>query len=209
MSFLFVFLINNFFEDKLGSHNLKEITDKQLLSLIKEGNQLAFDQMYNRYWKRLFVYTYNILNDEGYAEDTLQEVFIKIWVKKNELDIQNLKSYLFNAVRNNAISKIRKEKLSVAQEGIIDNLVVPSQIEQNLNRDDLKKTIEKAVINLPTRCKAIFYMSRYQNYTIQEIASHFKISHRTVENQLHLALKHIRKVINTAISIISFFSFFK
>lgn len=195
--------------NKLGTHNLNEITDKQLLSLIKEGNPFAFDQMYNRYWKSLFVYTYNILNDEGYVEDTLQEVFINIWVKRNEVDIQNLKSYLFNAVRNNAISKIRKEKLSEALEGVIDNLVAPCQIEQNLDRDDLKRAIDKAVINLPTRCRDIFYMSRYQDYSIEEIASHFNISHRTVENQLHLALKHLRNTINTVVSLILFFTFFR
>ncbi|MBU3027031.1 RNA polymerase sigma-70 factor [Zobellia galactanivorans] len=192
----------------MDKNTLDKLSDNRLLLLMKEDNLLAFTQIYNRYWKRLFVYTYNILKDEGYVEDTLQEVFITIWTKRGEIQIQNLKGYLFNAVRNKAISKIRKEKLSFAEESIISNLSIPNTIELALEREDLEKTIERALNDLPRRCRAIFYMSRYEEYSITQIANHFKISHRTVENQLHRALKHLRNIVHTSVSLTFLFLHF-
>lgn len=188
--------------------NFNSLTDIQLLSLVKKGNQLAFNQIYHKYWKRLYSYTYNIMNDEGDTEDVLQETFINIWVKRKELKIENLKSYLYNAVRNNAISKLRKDHLSQFQENLIDNITIEASIEEQLDEIDLKKSIEMEINKLPTRCREIFKMSRYQNYSIKEISKHFNITHRTVENQLHLALKHLRNNLENIISIVFFLSCF-
>lgn len=148
------------------------------------------------------------MNDEGDTEDVLQETFINIWVKRKELKIENLKSYLYNAVRNNAISKLRKDHLSQFQENLIDNITIEASIEEQLDEIDLKKSIEMEINKLPTRCREIFKMSRYQNYSIKEISKHFNITHRTVENQLHLALKHLRNNLENIISIVFFLSCF-
>lgn len=167
---------------------------------------MAFNAIYNRYWKVLYSYIYNILNDKGLTEDSLQDVFYAIWIKRDDLQITSLKSYLFNAARNNAISKIRKKKFTLLQENILEDFYVTIQAdaEQNLGVQDLKSTIHQILKSLPKRCRSIFYLSRYHNITIQEIAIHFNISHRTVENQLHLALKHLKSNLGKKISIILF-----
>ncbi|MCA0957465.1 RNA polymerase sigma-70 factor [Muricauda ruestringensis] len=186
---------------------LQNITDDKLWSLIKEDNQLAFNEVYNRYWKILYSYIHNILNDRGVTEDTLQDIFFNIWHKRKAIEIKSLKNYLFNAARNRAISKIRKDRFSILQEGVIENLYLPTQsdIEETLNLNDLKATIEEKTKSLPKRCRDIFYLSRYHDFSIAEIANHFNISHRTVENQIYLALKHLRtKLGDTAISIMLF-----
>lgn len=173
-------------------NDLKDVNDAQLLLLIKDGNELAFKVIYNRYWKRLFVYASNILNDKGLAEDVLHEIFTSIWIKKDELKILSLESYLFVSAKNKSISMFRKVKFSEIDDTIIENLSLEPEVNNDLDSADLKSVLERVTKELPNRCKEIFYMSRYDDYSNEEIAKHFKISQRTVENQLYLALKHIR-----------------
>lgn len=173
-------------------------SDEQLFSLVKAGNHLAFQTIYNKYWLNLFGNTYNILQDKALSEDVLHEVFTDIWLRRDVLEIQHLKGYLYKAVRNNALLKIKKERLESINNIVTDHLTILPEVELDLNQDDLKLIIDQAIDELPVRCKEIFYMSRYQHYSIAEIASHYNISNRTVENQIYRALKHLRSVLETA-----------
>ena len=172
--------------------DFQNINDVQLLLLIKKGNELAFKALYNKYWKKLYAYTYNILNDKGLAEDVLHEIFTNIWVKKDKLEITSFESYLFVSARNKSISLLRKVKFTEIDDAIIENLSLTPEADANLEEFDLKSNLEGVTKDLPKRCKEIFFMSRYDDYSNEEIAKHFKISQRTVENQIYLALKHVK-----------------
>ncbi|MDO6801466.1 sigma-70 family RNA polymerase sigma factor [Wenyingzhuangia sp. 1_MG-2023] len=191
----------------MTSNDLHDLSDDKLLFLIKKGNELAFKVIYNKYWKRLFTYTYNILNDRGLAEDVLHEIFTNIWFKRDEIKIESLEKYLFVAAKNKSISMLRKVKFSKLDEIMIENLTLEPEVENHIDSLYLKNLLEKVTIDLPKRCKEIFYMSRYDDYSNEEIAEYFKISQRTVENQLYLALKHIRTSIKRAMNFIIFFIF--
>jgi len=184
--------------------DFKEISDDQLLTFVKEGNHLAFQQIYNRYWEKLYGNAYNVLNDKSLAEDVLHDVFLDIWVRKQELQIQNLYAYLFKAVRNNSLLKIRNERFIAFNWSMIDQLEQIPEIELYLDQKELRATIDTEIKKLPARCRDIFYMSRYQDRSVSEIAIHFNISKRTVENQLHLALKHLRASLGATLFILLF-----
>lgn len=184
--------------------DFQEISDDQLLTFVKEGNHLAFQQIYNRYWEKLYSNAYNVLNDKSLSEDVLHDVFLDIWLRRDEIQIQNLYGYLFKAVRNNSLLKIRNERFVAFNLSIIDQLEQIPEIELYLNQKELKSTIDTEIKKLPARCRDIFYMSRYQNYSISEIALHFNISKRTVENQLHVALKHLRTHLGATLFILLF-----
>lgn len=188
---------------------LNEIDDKQLLILIKNGNELAFNQLYNRYWKRLFAYTLNILNDKGLAEDVIHEIFTNIWIKGDSLNISTCENYLFVSAKHRAISLLRKVQFTAIDESIITTLSYSPEIDATTNSKDLKYIIENATQTLPKRCRDIFYMSRYEDYSNLEIAHYFKISQRTVENQLYLALKHLRAAITKTMLILLTLSLFR
>ena len=190
----------------MNKRNFDNQSDSELLALMKEGNQLSFNEIYNRYWERLYVYVYKILNDKWLTEDTLQEVFTNIWVNKDQVNILNLKSYLFNAVRNRALLKIRKAKLTKIDEQIIKKLNRTPAVEQNINQRDLKYRVEMAIKDLPARCKSIFYMNKFDHYSVDEIATHYKISRRTVQNQISLALKHLKKELGDSVVLIALLS---
>lgn len=184
--------------------DFKEFSDEQLLLYLKNGNHMAFQYIFNKYWEKLYSNVYNVLYDKGLTEDVLQEVFSDIWFRKDTIEIRNLSAYLFKAVRNNALLKVRNKKFVAFNADIIEGLVLKPEIEMQFDKNELKRSIEHAMDHLPARCRAIFFMSRYQDYSITEIASHFEISHRTVENQIHLALKHLRTNLDIAIFILLF-----
>lgn len=73
-------------------------SDERLTEMLLKGNRLAFHQVYERYWKRLYNYTSDTLNDSAPTEDCLHDVFSSIWIKKKDLKINNLKSYLYNSL---------------------------------------------------------------------------------------------------------------
>lgn len=186
----------------MNERNFDNQSDSELLSLMKGGDQLSFNKIYDRYWERLYVYTYKILNDKWLTEDTLQDVFINIWTNKERTNIVNLKSYLYNAVRNRALIKLRRDKLTKIDEQIIKRLNLTPVIEQNINRKDLEHRVEVAIKVLPARCKSIFYMNKFQHYSVDEIALHYNISRRTVQNQISIALKHLKKELGETIALI-------
>ncbi|UAB83239.1 RNA polymerase sigma-70 factor [Zunongwangia sp. SCSIO 43204] len=179
-------------------------TDPTLFSLVKQGNQIAFKQVYDKYWDRLYMYCFKILNDTWLVEDVLHEVFTQIWIRKEELEITNLKSYLFNAVRNRALLKIRDDKFTKLDEAILGKLELIPEIELEFDKNDTILAINRASKELPDRCRDIFYMNKIQHYSSAEIAKHFNISQRTVENQISLALKHLRKELGTTLIILLF-----
>ncbi|WP_111310084.1 RNA polymerase sigma-70 factor [Confluentibacter sediminis] len=184
--------------------DFKDLSDDQLLLYLKEGNHMAFQSIYNKYWERSYRNVYNVLYDKGLSEDVLHEVFSDMWFRKDTIDIRNLKAYLFKSVRNNALLKIRSEKFVALNADMIEGLVLKPDIEMEFDQKELKRTIEQIMKQLPARCRAIFYMSRFQDCSISEIAVHFGISHRTVENQIHLALKHLRTNLGIAIFLVLF-----
>ncbi len=174
---------------------INNLNDNEILSLIKKGNQLAFTQLYNKYWKKLFSFAYNILNEKQLAENVLHEVFTSIWVKKEAIEITDVNNYLFVSVRNKCISLLKKVTFTDFDENLINTMTLSHEGEDNLAYKDLKRTIESSLEILPKRCRDIFVMSRFKGYSNSEIAEHYKISNRTVENQLSTALKHIRLTI--------------
>lgn len=167
--------------------------DEQLFSEIKVGNELAFQQLYYKYWEGLYGATINVLDDKGHTEDVLHEVFTAIWTRRKSLEVTHLKSYLYTAVRNKALKKIRDSHFLEFHEDVLSEITAPAKVELHHDAHHLNLRVENCVQELPERCRAIFYMSRYQNYSNAEIATHFDISIRTVENQLYLATKHLRK----------------
>lgn len=187
---------------KVSRKNFDQLTDDQLGELLSAGNLLAFNEIYSRYWKKLYAYAHNILCDDTLVEDSLQEVFTNIWVKRSETKIENLKAYLFQSVKNNAITKLRKTRFTSFQEQVIENLSSTLRADVHVINEDLHNAIDLAMISLPERRRKIFCMSRFEHLSIKEIAEKLNISHRTVENQLSLATKQIKVSLSDELHVI-------
>lgn len=175
--------------------------DLILVNLMKQGNDLAFQEIYDAYWERLFAYAYNRLHSREATEEVVQDVFFSLWSKRESLMItSSLSAYLYGATRHRLLNELRSEKvrkLYAADYALfVRHLYDNSNVEQQ-DLNDLKHSIEASVAELPRQCQSVFKLSREEHIPNKTIAQKLKISTKTVENYLTQALKHIRTALGT------------
>ena len=174
----------------------------------------AFEQIYQCHWLELYNYSYNILRDKDVCEEIVQELFLSLWNKRENLIITySIKAYLFKAIRFQSINYLRSEKVKqnyAANYSAFNKVTFDNSNEEHMHLSDLAGIIEKEVSKLPEKCQQIFRLSRNDHQSIKNIAEHLNISHKTVENQLTKALGHLRSSLGQFFSLyICFLSFAK
>jgi RNA polymerase sigma-70 factor (ECF subfamily) len=150
-----------------------------------------FEDMYKTHYKMLRNAAENIIGDNDASHDVVQEVFLKLWNRKDELTaILNQKAYLFKSVINASITylennkgKIRMGELKIESSGTTDSPVLVKELEAK---------IQVALNGLPPKCKAIFVLSRFEGLKNKQIADTLGLSLKTVENQMGIALKKLK-----------------
>lgn len=172
----------------------KTYTDQQLSALLKEGNEHAYTEIYNRYWQTIYAIAYNRLRNMEAAQDLIHDTFASLWISREKVIIDNLKSYLGVAVKYRVIEYIRREKLQNNYEQSRTNQFVlgTNTIEEVMHFKHVLDLVDQEIESLPEKCKLIFKYSRKENKSSKEIAEELKLSKSTVENQLNKALNHLR-----------------
>ncbi|MBT28862.1 MAG: RNA polymerase sigma-70 factor [Thalassobius sp.] len=173
-------------------------SDQDLFDEIKRGDQQAFNELFNRYWKSLYAFSFSTFQDSNLSEDATQEVFTSLWEKRQKLIIQNIRAYLFQAVKFQIAANIRKSRFTDLHIKTIDKINYIRDVEEQMNYQELDKKLENTLQELPERCREIFYMSRFEHLSNQEIADKLNISKRTVENQISRALQKVSSSIETS-----------
>ena len=163
-----------------------------LLRQIREGNQTAFKGLFDTYFTPLCRFIYYLTNDREASEELTLDIFTYLWDNRATFEIKlSVKAYLFQAARNRAINWLRQQKATVSIDAI-DHSDMATDVSA-LETEELYQLIRAAVLNLPDRCREVFTLSRNENLTNKEIAHQLGISVKTVEAQITLALKRIRK----------------
>ncbi|WP_136464966.1 RNA polymerase sigma-70 factor [Flagellimonas onchidii] len=175
------------------------ITNKLLLTEFQKGNKKAFKKLFEQFWESMFINAKSLVLDEDIAKDIVQEIWLNLWLKKDNLVIKNFEAYIFKSV-NNGCFKYLRDNLKTQHLQVIDSLelVSESDAENKHNLDQTQFIIEKSLTELPPRCQQIFRLSRLEAASNEEIAQRLGISKRSVENQMSLALKSIRQNIRLA-----------
>lgn len=170
-------------------------TDQQLLSLLKDDNTTAFNTIYNRYSKMLYLYIFSKLDTGEISKDVLQELFISLWEKRHTLSIhESLKSYLYQAARHKIVDIYRKNATyrKYLQQLIEHFDAQPHTITESIDYKTKTQELFEAINHLPERMKEVFMLSRFENLTVEQIASRLGLSQQTVKNQITKALKILR-----------------
>jgi RNA polymerase sigma-70 factor (ECF subfamily) len=173
-----------------------DLTDVQLIRLLKEDNETAFAEIYKRYAKSLADFTASKLFNLEDAQDIIHDLFVKLWEDRKQLNItSNLKTYLFTITRHRIIDKIRRNITREEYAAMLQSLANAYQpnIEQQIAAKELQQTIENSLNELSPKVKEIYQLSREENLSIPEIAEKLQLSEQTVKNQLSTALSHLRK----------------
>lgn len=167
--------------------------DQKIMLAIKAGDESSFEEVYNRFWEPLFVSARKVLGDEESARDIIQEVFLDLWNRREKINIHNLGGYLYQSVKYQVARKLKDRKLTDLQITVVDQLSLDNlDTEQTVNLAQLNETLQRSLQKLPTRCKQIFELSRFENMSNKEIAEKLNISVSTVENQINKALSVLK-----------------
>ncbi|MES2278637.1 MAG: RNA polymerase sigma-70 factor [Bacteroidota bacterium] len=175
-----------------------ELSDQQLIHLIKNGDRAAFAEVYKRYAESLAGFAASKLYDLDDARDVLHDLFVKLWEDRYTLSVNdNLRSFLFAAIRYKIIDKIRRNVTRQEYDVLLQALAEPQAngIEQQLEAKELHALVDHSLEQLPVKTKLIYQLSRNEHLSITEIARQLNLSEQTVKNQLSIALKHLRQAI--------------
>ena len=158
-------------------------------------DQQAYRELYTSLYSYLFGFAKTIVQSRESTEEVVSDVFIKLWERRKELEkIENLKVYLYVATRNIAFNYLDKQKRNSTNS--IDDVEaeftsIDFDPEQLLITADMLALIQKAIYQLPPKCKIIFKLAKEDGLKYREVAEVLNISVKTVENQLAIALYKI------------------
>jgi RNA polymerase sigma-70 factor (ECF subfamily) len=157
----------------------------------------AFEAMFRKFQPGLVRFAFVHLRSQEDAREVVQEVFINVWDKRDTLKFdEELKYYLFRAVKNACLNLIKKRKLDTVS---LDEALTAA--EEQVGEDNETQRRFKAVMaqinQLPEMCREIFLMSRMEGLSHKEIAEILEIAPKTVENQIGIGLKKIREKVKS------------
>jgi RNA polymerase sigma-70 factor (ECF subfamily) len=174
--------------------NVKSLSDQQLLDAVRDDDGIAFREIYQRYWKKMYLLALRKIDDREAVESIVQDVFLRLWERRGVLQIENLEAYLVSSVKYTCINHfksamVHEKYLAHAFTGYSDSICTT---EDQLNANELMHNIETRLSHFPEKSQTIFRLHRLENRSTKEIASEIKMPQRTVEHHLCLVVKALR-----------------
>lgn len=170
------------------------------------GDESGFTRIYNQYAGNLFRYGKKFNTDDQIVDDAVQEVFVELYMKRDTLgeNIQNLKAYLFVALKNNLLKKSLKEKkspvLSMENYSKLD-FNIEYDIQETLINSEIKseasQKLSSAIDQLSKKQKEIIYLKFEEELDYPEIAKILQISIESARKQIYRAIKNLRQSIES------------
>jgi RNA polymerase sigma-70 factor (family 1) len=167
----------------------------ELLLLVAEGDEKAFRQLFDFYWGKIYSVAVTLTKSPPLAEEIVQDVFLKIWLKRDQLpSVENFEGFLFTVARNHIYNELRRKVVELPfvehlEQHFRESSALPEQVML------LKETnllIKEAVEQLPPQQRTVFELSRNEGLDNNKIAERLGISRATVRNHLTKALHFLR-----------------
>ncbi len=175
-------------------------SDNEIWVKIKTDDKKSFELLFSRYHDMLCLYSFGLVKDEDIAEEIVNDVFVKIWYKRGQIQINiALKPYLFRCVFNACIDYLNQNRIATQE----INWEIDQQINELVDTDEeyifnrmqsreVEKDVIAAIDQLPKQCREIFYLSRFELLTYNEISERLDLSINTVKTQISRALDTLR-----------------
>ena len=192
MLFIFIFKMIKM------SQKFSQDEAQALVKALKEGNQLAFSIVYKTYAAQTFSLAFKYLLNKELAEDAVQNLFLKLWLKKEEIDeTKPINRYLFTMLKNDLLNTLRDSKKNIYL--LEDCLSMVLELEDNSQNENLKQEqmniIQQALEQLSPQRRKVFEMKVSGKYSNQEIADKLNLSINTIKFQYSQSLKQIRATV--------------
>ncbi len=174
---------------------LNQLDDERLVEFLREGRRNAFEEIYRRYWYKLYSIAYQQTGIREEAEELVQEVFLKLWSRRAEVQIRHLGMYLTIAIKNQVYDYI-KSQISYRK---YQEYLIFQEIHRHHTTDDivnfteLTDALNKVLGQLPEKSAEIFRRSRFENQSVREIAQGLSLSEKAVEYHITKSLRFLKE----------------
>lgn len=166
--------------------------------LSSKGDTLAFTRLFHLYKHKLYGFLLRLTGSSQMAEDIIQDIFAKIWAKKEQLtDIEKFGSYLFRMAQNQSINAFRKMAVEALALSNLQPAPHHNSIEHYINEKETADLLHKALSRLSSQQKLVYTLSREEGLKYDEIAQRLNVSPSTVKNHMIAALRTLRESFNT------------
>jgi len=168
---------------------------KNIIDSIASGNEAAFRTFFDYYWDNIYSVALAFTKSESLSEEIVQEVFVKVWLKKEQLTaVNDIEAWTFIIARNHILNVLQKK---VKEEAFLKNLegyfsVINGSPEDLLFKKEAEEMVNSAVTQLPSQQQLIYRLSRIAGLSQEEIATKLNISKNTVKSHMNKALNSIR-----------------
>lgn len=158
------------------------------------ATDVVFETLFKSHFKELHSYANTLVRDDLVAEEIVQNLFFKLWEKKENLNIHtSLRAYLYRSTYNESLNYLRHQKVKLKYQQHSEYTMKDKADNLNqLEAKELERKLHSALNRLPEACRTIFQMSRFEDLKYREIADKLNISIKTVENQMGKALRILR-----------------
>ncbi|WP_338357808.1 RNA polymerase sigma-70 factor [Yeosuana marina] len=173
-------------------------TEKLLVKELIKSNEKAFRELFDYYRNDLYKFSLSMVCSKNYAEEIVQDVFMKVWIKRESLNPEmSFKSYLFTITRNKNIKFLKKaaNNRKLREEIFYKKQKFADSTDLYVRESELESIKQEALDKLSPRKRKIFEMSRNENKSYEEIAGELGISVSTVRNQMSKSLEILRDFI--------------
>lgn len=175
---------------------LSVYSENELVSMLKEGNESALEELFRRFEQKVFAYAFRFTRSKELAEETLQDIFIKVWEYREKLDVSlSFNALIYKIAKNTILNYLRREsrQLMFRKEYGMSMESMRNFTEEKIFFEEYQQMTDRAIDHLTAQRQAIFKMSRNEGKSYEEIAAALGISKNTVRLQIIQSLKCIRE----------------
>jgi RNA polymerase sigma-70 factor (family 1) len=176
------------------------VPDDRLAAAVRTGDAAAFEQLFQTYYQRMFVFVESYVRSADVAEDLTADVFVRIWERRAEWELRgSLRAYLYAAARNEALAWLRRQRM---MERVHDGALhddsppgmgaPPAPGDAAVQARELAEAVEQAIERLPERGREAFVLHRKHGLSYAEVGETMGISPRTVEVHIRRAFQALR-----------------
>lgn len=184
-----------------------DLNDTLLSQKIQKGSEEAFSIIYERYHVQMYFMAKKYVKDTGLAEDAVQDIFVKLWQKRDALDkSKSLKGFLFTMLRNHVLNMIRDRNQEIVAISSVEEKKLPNRnlTEEEILYDEYQDIVEKGLNELSDRKRKVFELRTSRGFTNSEVAEFLNINISTVKTHYYLSSKFIRAYLKSHSGILFF-----
>ena len=170
--------------------------------LLAEGSEYAFTQLFDRYRGKVYSVAWHYLKSPVLAEEIVQDVFLKIWLKRQELArVNNIEDFLFIITRNLIFDRMKVRSYeTAAQRELPGSATFVDDSDHRLRQNQCEALLSEALELLPPRQQEVYRMAKINGLSHEAIAGELQVSRLTVKKHMAEALKSIRNYLKHYLS---------